>query len=373
MTVMRLGLLADPGVPAELADDIAEDVRSHESDLAVDVQVELLPALTHGYDQLVDVAQARLDQEGWAAVLCLTDSPLHEGKEAIVADILEDQPIAVASVPAFGFFRNGRSVRRLAALVTRTLLGREGNDGLARFRVARQPTHGVDARILAPSAHLRLLLGLVRANRPWRLLAGLRGALAAALGTSAYILINTSAWKFADQMSWLKLSVICAFAITGMVVWLVFAHDLWERHPSSEARQRVRLFNISTALTLFLGVAWGYLVLFAINVLTELLLIDSGFLEDNLGHGAGLGDYLGIAWFASSVAVLAGAVGSGFEDEEAVRQAAYSLREQQRQRESRDRESTARLRRADGPSSSRSHEPPETAEGPAARERETGL
>jgi hypothetical protein len=46
-------------------------------------------------------------------------------------------------------------------------------------------------------------------------------------------------------------------------------------------------------------------------------------LEQNIGHPVGLRDYLTLAWIISSMATVGGAIGSGLEDEEDVRAAAY--------------------------------------------------
>jgi hypothetical protein len=43
--------------------------------------------------------------------------------------------------------------------------------------------------------HLRLLAGLVRANRPWRLAAKLYGVLAAALAASGYGIVTSDIWR----------------------------------------------------------------------------------------------------------------------------------------------------------------------------------
>ncbi len=40
------------------------------------------------------------------------------------------------------------------------------------------------------------------------------------------------------------------------------------------------------------------------------------------GHAVGIGDYTELAWLASSLATLGGALGAGLETDEAVRQAA---------------------------------------------------
>jgi hypothetical protein len=42
-----------------------------------------------------------------------------------------------------------------------------------------------------------------------------------------------------------------------------------------------------------------------------------------IGHPVGLRDYLTLAWIISSMATVGGAIGSGLEDEEHVRAAAY--------------------------------------------------
>jgi hypothetical protein len=75
-----------------------------------------------------------------------------------------------------------------------------------------------------------------------------------------------------------------------------------------------------------------HVVLRAIDHPAESFLIDVGYLEETPGHSAGFGEYVAVAWFATSVSILASALGSRFEDEESVRQAAYGLRERRRRR-----------------------------------------
>ena len=49
-----------------------------------------------------------------------------------------------------------------------------------------------------------------------------------------------------------------------------------------------------------------------------------------LANPVGPGEYLTLAWMATSLATLAGALGSGLEDEETVREATYGYRQQRR-------------------------------------------
>ena len=350
--LLVLGLLADPGAPAEMAgrvaDDLADATAEHRDGAerwTVRTQVRTLPPLTEGYGDLADVARDCMDEERWDAVVCFTDSPLRDGRYALIADLLREARVAVLSLPAFGALPLRRHVGAVAAELSQELTeppneqqsreAEQRQEGAAtrsrRFRRVISPDPDVTVRIMASHASVRLLAGLVLANRPWRLLAGLKGALAAALATSAYVLINPSVWQFADQVSPLKLTLMMVFAIAGMVVWLIVNHGLWESAAEQRNPRNVRLFNASTTATLLIGLACAFILLWLVNVLAEVFLIDAGFLERTLRHPVGLGDYLAIAWFATSVSFLAGAIGSGFEDEESVRKAAYSQRERERQ------------------------------------------
>ncbi len=53
----------------------------------------------------------------------------------------------------------------------------------------------------------------------------------------------------------------------------------------------------------------------------------------SLRHPVGLGDYATLAWMASSIAIVGGALGSGFDDEQAVGDAAYGYRQRERRRQ----------------------------------------
>ena len=83
------------------------------------------------------------------------------------------------------------------------------------------------------------------------------------------------------------------------------------------------MFNLGTILTLILATAASYLVLFAGTLLAGALLIDTSVLEQTLQRPVDFTDYLTLAWIISSLATVGGAIGSGLEDEETVRAAAY--------------------------------------------------
>ena len=102
------------------------------------------------------------------------------------------------------------------------------------------------------------------------------------------------------------------------------AAGLWERSPHPAAREQVLLFNIVTSLTISIGVAVLYLTLFAALFVVALLLVPDSLLSVVLGHPAGLADQIRLAWLATSIATLGGALGAALESHENVREAAYT-------------------------------------------------
>jgi chromate transport protein ChrA len=190
----------------------------------------------------------------------------------------------------------------------------------------------VEVRFVSPRVrgHLRLLAGMVLANRPWRLFTTMKGTLAAAFATAAYALVMPVLWQMADSLSWVRLLALMLLAIVAMVVWIIVAHHLWERPANQEVREQAALYNASTALTLSVAVLFSYAVLFVLVLLAAGFFLESGFLQSNLGHPVGVSDYVRLAWMATSLATVAGALGSGLEDEETVREATYGYRQQRR-------------------------------------------
>src|SRR5699024_8264109 len=75
-----------------------------------------------------------------------------------------------------------------------------------------------------PGSRVRLIGGMVRANRPWRLVPTLSGALAAAIGTAAFGVFYSSIWEMAVAMSNLRLLWIAVTAVAAMSAWLIIAY-----------------------------------------------------------------------------------------------------------------------------------------------------
>jgi hypothetical protein len=133
------------------------------------------------------------------------------------------------------------------------------------------------------TGRLRLVAGMVRANRPGRALLGLSKLLVRAFGTAAFSLATSAIWQMGDALDGLRLTVIMLLSVAALVSWLVFTHHLWEKPSPDTPPEIARLFNVGTVSTLSLAAAASYAVLFVGTLGAAALLIDASVLEQSAG------------------------------------------------------------------------------------------
>ncbi|MCD2195748.1 hypothetical protein LQ327_20460 [Actinomycetospora endophytica] len=180
---------------------------------------------------------------------------------------------------------------------------------------------------------LRRLAGMVLVNRPWRLVLGMRSALAAVLATSAYLVITSTVWQLAASLSVTKLVVTMVAAIAMMVAWIVGAHHLWWRRDDLPEGEEPALWNASTVVTVLLGVLTMAVAVFVFNIVTMVFFLEPPVYSSDAGTWPGFLDHVRLAWLATAFATVAGAVGSGLDSDAAVEAATYDGEQQRRARE----------------------------------------
>jgi hypothetical protein len=352
---IAIGLIADSDLPAEIVEHLAKklpDLLRERVDPRIDWQVSLerKPLPVHQRPKaLINIIREWREEQGWDLAICLTDIPFQAEGHPVVAEASGENGVGLISLPALGPANALRRTRGALVTVVRELLAqredvsRDGDgasdgdrDGAraaprrARREMRREPS-SAGVRFVTPPARgtLRLLAGMVRANRPWRLVLGLLSALTAAAATAALANLNSTVWRVALALSPLRLLLINVISLAIMIAWLIVVHRLWRRPSERMTRRQAMLFNLTTFFTLLIGVGTLYAGLFAFNVLTGALVIDSRPLQTTAGHPVGVGDYLRLAWFVASLATVGGALGSGLESNRAVRAAAYRYQAQQ--------------------------------------------
>jgi hypothetical protein len=363
---VALGLIPAPDIPEKIAREIAPELPEllgERVDGGVTWDVSLVVDPLTGTDreapEILDVCRERMLSEGWDLAICLTDLPVYRGGRIVVADVSVKRGVAGLSVPALGATGLGPKVREATLRLARELYERTKEPGqdatppglgprsaeefVGPFRRVDPPDEdmramGVDARFAAPGVRGRLGLwaGMVLANRPWKMLPAFKGAIAAAFATGAYALVIPSIWLLADAVGFWRLLLLMITAIVAMVAWIIVAHHLWERPDGRGQRRWAALYNGVTVLTVSAAVLCAYAILFALIFVVAWVFVPGAYLQTTLKHPVGFVEYLTLAWFGTSLATVAGALGASLEDEETVREASYGYRQRRRHEDDED-------------------------------------
>jgi hypothetical protein len=351
-----VGVVAPPGAASQAARELAEELPEALAERFPDVEWRTVldeaepAALTVDSRELIETLRQRMLEEGWDLAIGVTDLPLRAGRRPVTAHASATHGVGLVSLPALGGVGRQRRLRTAVIHLIEGLLGetvpRSGNGESARrsrrmagrLRELRSPLGHASVhedgtvRFVAEvlRGNLRLLVGMVLANEPSKVILRLSAALVAALGAAALSIVLADVWTLADAQGWVRLLLLSVFSVVVTCATLIAAHDLWERARTPLARERVTLFNLATTATIALGVLSLYVALFAITAVWGAALIPAPVLGERIGHSAGVGDYLNLAWFVASLATLGGALGSVTESDLAVRHATYRHREDER-------------------------------------------
>jgi hypothetical protein len=268
------------------------------------------------------------------------------GNRPVVAHASAAYGVGLVSVPALGAVKLDDRLRKAIVRVVEGLLGEsvsdpeeldESDERRSRMRgrledlsspMGRAEVHEdrtVQFVTQVGLGNLRLLIGMVRANRPWRLVAGLSRAIVGALGFATFGIASPGIWIIVSGMGWDRLVLMSVGAIVFTCASLIAAHHLWERtyNPRAEARERVILFNLATLITVALGVLTMFLALFIIDFGASVLVVTDAAYQKQLSRAPDLDVYLKLAALVTCLATLGGALGAALENDRTVREAAY--------------------------------------------------
>ncbi|WP_416402899.1 hypothetical protein [Arthrobacter sp. LFS091] len=350
-TARTLGVLAEPEVTAEFAERNGREV-GHLLNLADErhnwsVVVEYQDFTAgNGLTPMLDSLAKHRTHRAWDVMVCLTDLPIRLEGRTVVAEVALGEPISLVSLPALGAVNIDRRVRSAVTDLGWAMhrhfdpeddYGDFGPPSLhqsRRIESAVLDEGPIGFRYLSATrlGRGRLLAGMLRANRPWRLVFGLRSAMAAAIATGAFALVTNTIWQLADLLGATRLILLMILSICSMVFWIITQHDLWEspRRDNALERYKASLYNTSTVWSLVIGVVISYVLLFIAVLLAAAFTIDADLLAQTLQHPVTVWDFAEVAWMTTSAVLIGGALGSGFESKDDILRAAYGQRERHR-------------------------------------------
>lgn len=348
-TDLVVGLLASPGSAAELTAGLVAEVADRlaaqlpGARWKVEFVIDRLVEPPTDLAEVISAGRRMLLDRGWHLVVCVTDLPLQTARRPVIAHVSAAHGVAVLSLPALGPVAvRRRAVETIVRLAGHLLgdTGQAAGSGGRRRPLARMVRrrmlelgrrvelgeHGMGLVARVVTGNIWLLLGMLRANRPWRLAARLVRAMVAAVAVGVFALVTSDIWRLSGYLGPLRLTIIGLGSVAATSVTIMIATGLWERSPRRSAREQVILFNIVTAVTVGIGVAVLYAAIFVAMLAAALLLVPAGLLGIVLRHPAGVADQVQLAWLATSLATLGGALGAALETRETVREAAYTYR-----------------------------------------------
>ncbi|AIF42348.1 hypothetical protein [Virgibacillus sp. SK37] len=363
---VRVGLIAAPELPAEIANRYVEQLPEafeREIDDSVTWEVEMvvdpLTGAAENVDKIIEKAAELRNGEDWGYAICLTDLPIFDNSSIVAADISKKHYIAQLSVPSFGWLPIKKRMRKAVIQIMNELYNGsrlENNDHKVKKnftgdmlqrqfpltkvkRISPNDEHkDIETRyIVIPkiNGEVRLLMGMTQANRPWSIMSSFKKVIAIAFSTGAFALIFTTLWNLSDILSTLRLSVLSFAAISLMVIWIITAHNLWER-PSNRHQTHLRhLYNQTTLITLLLSVLTYYLALFLLFLITVIVIVPPEAYNSAVNREGDftIMQYIRLAWIGTSISTIAGAIGAGLENEELVRDITYGYRQKRRYKE----------------------------------------
>ena len=331
---LRLGLIATPtladGVVDQLAQELTDALGRRYPGVrwkVTAVRDRLTPAPVQ-LTELVDAARERLLDEDWQLAVCVTEVPLRLAGRPLLAQASPTHGIALISMPALGPLQLRRRLLEAIVGAVGVLVGDPpgGQRRLIELATDVDTGSGVSFLPRVISGNLLLLLGMIGANRPWRLVMRLSRALLGALAAAVYTLVTSDVWRIATSLDAARLTVLTLAVLAAAVFTLIAAHGLWERTGDPRVREQVILFNLTTLATVAFGICSLYAAVFLATLAGAGLLIDPDVFASAIAHAVGASDYLHLAWLSSSLATLGGALGASLETDAAVREAAYGYR-----------------------------------------------
>lgn len=338
-----LGIVLSPHMTGRLRDALTTDMpallceRFPGVQWQVDLVEEQLVSPPADSLDLLESARDRMLDADWDVAVVLTDLPLQDGRRALLTQSSPVHSVGLISVPGLGAVHVRNKTRETVVRLVGSLLGHDASrpgapdkmlvrrlQQLTTDTPQREGDSSVQFAARVIGGNIRVLLGMVRANQPWRLAMGLTRALTVALATGVLVLVTSDMWLLSSVYGPVRLVSLGVLSIAAVSATLVVGGGLWERPRRRQERQQVVLFNLATVATVLIGVIVFYLALCALSFLATLLLLDATVIAAVLERPVGLLEYGKLAWLTATLATVGSALGAGLETDDAVRAAAYT-------------------------------------------------
>lgn len=346
-----IGLVPSPGVARKHVDRAIPKIQAllqqhidSNTEWHFETKVDLLIGSAEDVHESIDKAIELKKQYEWDFVVCITDLPSISGNKVVISDFDNEQQVAMLSMPSLGWVNLERKlVKSITSLIEQLYYNKpksHPNVSLFIRPKAVEPSEddSTKQRYINPFIVLgwiQLILGLTRANEPWKNIFNFKKIISVAFATGTYVSIFSMPWELSVQYSIYRFIVLMMIAVIGMAGWLLYAHQLFERKTSKSQRVYRYIYNATTMLTLIVITLMNYVILYVLLSISISLFVPVSLFNNwtSANPDFTIRNYLRLLWFVSSLGLLAGAMGSTVEDEEKIRRITYSYRQYHRYKE----------------------------------------
>lgn len=317
----------------------------------VEIVEDYLPGAVIDFQKLYQATEKYKEKYKYSYVISLTDLPILSEEKVVAIDINKNNETILISVPSFGLLFSKTCIKKAILLAINEVKGWGDKHTLLTRRlflkkwIYKKFIHKIEfymdqtntyhiRYLVKPSlvGKCQLILGMTMSNNPFNMMRSLTSSLALSFTTGAFGMFFTIMWQLSYMFSEFRLFILTLVSILGMVIWIILAHELWEPIFNNKNKYYSKLYNLTTFTTLFLSVLNYYISLFLLFLITCLIIIPPEFLGETLEiqGKASIFQYIDIAWLASSIATVAGAIGVGLTNDKLVKESTYGYRQQKR-------------------------------------------
>lgn len=354
MREVVVGIITTPGLPKKWLEDILDrlkDVIGNSIDDEIDWQIEYKTDILAGSAELVneifDRVEAIKGNNGWDMAVAISDLPSVSDRKAVLSDFDYEEKTSLISVPALGVFRNKKKLEMLLLHHVKVLYGKHDPEETEEIQpnfisklievTPKEEGESKHRHVIKSTSGgwLRLVAAMTYLNEPWKEFGNFKTIVALAFATGTYISIFRTPWELSLDYSLWRFILLMGIAVFGMVIWLVYAHNLWEKRTTKNQPAYRRLYNFTTILTLLILTLVNYIIVSLLLTVSILIFVPMGLFETwtDVEVNVTWADYYTLIWFTTSVGILAGAFGSTVEEEEKIRNITYSYRQLHRYRQ----------------------------------------
>lgn len=379
--MIEIGLVAAPGITEKIAHnlennlpDILANYFAKDIEWKINTVVDPLTGSAETSKEIFEKIANYQNNNNWQYTIGLTDLPIIKDNNVIAFDINKSNGASLISVPSYGWRPVQKRIQKSIVGIIETvnmdhsqdLQKNDHNDKGSQEKLKSQfPLSTLKSRTAyledTNSKHthyfvssntkgsFRLISGMTFANNPLNMLSSLSNVVAIAFTTGAFGIVFTTMWNLSYVYSSWRMLLMMVVAILGMMFWIIVAHHLWESKKESRNKRVTMLYNLTTVLTLTVSLIIYYIILFFLFLIATLVVLPSGYLGQTLqmGGSANLITYINLAWFATSISTVAGAIGAGLNNEELILESTYGFRQKERYKKMEDQEKQQEQKRTE--------------------------